>query len=196
MFHPNANGSEFYNHKGFPSVILFALVDYDNKFIYIDAGCQGRIRDRGVYNNSTLKEAILKNSFNLRRPKPLPILEDAGIVWDNDMAIPFMFVADDAFPLSENIMKLYPQRNLDDVKRIFCFRLSYFRRVSENAFGMLAFRFRLFLGRSNLTPGTAVDAVLAAETLHSLLRAKSSESYTPPDIVDEIDEMKNIKEGT
>ena len=61
---------------------------------------------------------------------------------------------------------------------------------------MLAFRFRLFLGRSNLTPGTAVDPVLAAVTLHSILRTKSSESYTPPDIVDEIDEMKNIKKGT
>ena len=111
-----------------------ALVNYDNKFIYIDVGFQGRIRDRGVYNNSTLKEAILKNSFNLPPPKPLPILEDAGIVWDNDTAIPFMFVTDDAFPLSENIMKPYPQRKLDDVKRIFCFRLSHFRRVSENAF--------------------------------------------------------------
>ena len=60
LFHPKASGSEFYNYKGFHSVILLVLVDYDNKFIYIDVWCQGRIRDRGVYNNSTLKEAILK----------------------------------------------------------------------------------------------------------------------------------------
>ena len=105
-----------------------ALVDYDYKFFYIDVGCQGRISHGGVYNNSTLKGAILNNSFKLPPPKPLPILEDADIVWDNDTPIPFMSVADDAFPLSENIMKPYPQRNLDDVKRIFCFHLSHFRK--------------------------------------------------------------------
>ena len=41
-----------------------------------------------------LKEAILNNSFNLPPPKPLPILEEADIIWDNDTAIPFMFVAE------------------------------------------------------------------------------------------------------
>ena len=177
LFHPNESGSEFYSYKGFYSVVLLTLVDYDYKFIYIEVGCQGRISDGGFYNNSTLKEAILNNSFNLPPPKPLPILAEADIIWDNDTTIPFMFVADDAFPLSENIMKRYPQRNLDDVKRIFCFRLSRFRRVSENAFGILACRFRLFLGRSNLTPETAVDAVFGV-------------------FVDDIDEMKNVKEGT
>ena len=115
LFHPNGSGTEFYNYKGFYSVVLLAIVDYDYKFIYIDVGCQGRISDGRVYNNSTLKEAILNNSFNLPPPKPLPILEEADIIWDNDTTISFMFVADDAFPLSENIMKPYPQRNLDDV---------------------------------------------------------------------------------
>ena len=78
----------------------------------------------------------------------------------------------------------------------FCFHLSHFRRVNENAFAILACRFRLFLGRSNLTPETAIDVVLAAVALHNLFRTKSAESYTPPNFVDEIDEMKNVKEGT
>ena len=80
-----------------------------------------------------------------------------------------MFVADDVFSLLDNIMKPYPQRNLDDIKRIFCFRLSDFRRVSKNSFGILACRFCLFLGRYKLTPETAVNSVLAAGTLHNLL---------------------------
>ena len=137
------------------------------------------IRDGEVYNNSTLKEATLNNSFNLPPPKSLPIHEEAGMVWDIDTAMPFMFLADDAFPLSENIMKPYPQRNLDELKHIVCFPLSHFRRVSENAFGILACRFCLFLGRSNLNsirnqkhlkPETAVDAVIVALTLHNLFR--------------------------
>ena len=76
-------------------------------------------------------------------------------------------------------MKPYPQGNLNDKKQI-CYRLSHFRWVSEN-FGILGWRFCLFLGCSNLTPETAVDAILAAVTLHNLLRCKSCELYTPPD---------------
>ena len=78
----------------------------------------------------------------------------------------------------------YPERNLNDKKQIFCYRLSHFCRISENTFGILSYRFQLFLGRLNLTPETAVDAILAAVTLHKR-RCKSPESCTP-DFVDEL----------
>ena len=57
--------------KGFYSVSLLFLVDYDYMFTYIDVS-QGRISDSEVYNNSALKEAILNNSLNLPLPKCLP----------------------------------------------------------------------------------------------------------------------------
>ena len=104
--------------------------------MYIDVGCQRRISDGGVYNNSLLKEAIL-NSLNVPLPKPLPNIDPNDIFWDKESSTPCLFVADDAFPLSQNIMKPYTQRNLNDKKQIFCHRLSPFRRVSENAFGIL-----------------------------------------------------------
>ena len=145
LFHTRGSGSEIYNYKGFYSVVLLALVDYDYKFMYIDVGCQGRISDGWVYNNSVLKESILNNSLKLRSPKPLPNIDRNDIFWDKETSTPFLFVVDDSFPLSQNIMKPYPQRNLNDKKRIFCCRLSHFRRVSENAFGILGYRFWLFL---------------------------------------------------
>ena len=64
-------------------------------------------------------------------------------------------------------MKPYPQRNLNDKKQKFGYRLSHFRRVSKNAFGLLACRIWQFLGRSNLTPEIAVNAILVAVTLHN-----------------------------
>lgn len=60
LFHPRGRGSEFYNYKGFYSVVLLALVDYDYKFKYGDVVCQAHIVDGGVYNNSILKESHFK----------------------------------------------------------------------------------------------------------------------------------------
>ena len=54
-------------------------------------------------------------------------------------------------------MKQYPQTKLDDKKRIFGYRLSPLRQISENEFGFgwLTCRFRFFLNRSNLPLETA-----------------------------------------
>ncbi|KAJ8874497.1 hypothetical protein PR048_025357 [Dryococelus australis] len=51
--------------------------------------------------------------------------------------MPYGIVADDAFPLSPNIMKPFSQRWLSHERRVFNYRLSWARRIVENIFGNL-----------------------------------------------------------
>ena len=163
--------------------------------MYIDLGFQGYISDGGVYNNLVLKKAILNNSLNWPSPEPLPNIDPNDIFWDKETSAPFLFVADDAFSLSQNIMKPYPQTNLNDKKQIFCYRLSHFCRVRENSLEFWVVDFGSFWNL-NLTPETAVDAILAAVRLHNLLQCKSCESYTILHFVDGLEGGQVIHEGS
>ena len=59
LAHPKDSGSDFFNYKSFFSIVLLALVGYDYKFIYLEAECQGRISDGGVYRNSSLCKVVV-----------------------------------------------------------------------------------------------------------------------------------------
>ena len=166
------------------------------KVIYVDIGCQGSISDGGVFRNSSLNAAIQDRSLNLPQPKPLPYNNDPS--WYGNQCIdpvPFVFVGDDAFPLDEHIMKPYPQRNLDERKRIFNYRLSRLRRISENVFGIWVSRFRVFTTKILLSPDKATIISLAAVALHNMLQKKSRDSYIPDGFADEEDDEGNFTEG-
>ena len=68
--HSTPSGSDFYNHKGFFSNVLLAIVNYDYKFLFVDWGCQGRINDGGAFRNSSFNEALERNKLNLPDPAP------------------------------------------------------------------------------------------------------------------------------
>uniref|UniRef100_A0A671KY09 DDE Tnp4 domain-containing protein n=1 Tax=Sinocyclocheilus anshuiensis TaxID=1608454 RepID=A0A671KY09_9TELE len=157
---PPASGSTFYNYKHSFSIVLMALVDSSYRFLYVDAGCNGRISDGGVFGGCSLQNA-LENRTNIPAPAPLP---------GSDQLAPYCIVADEAFPLKEYFMKPYPNRRLSVQQRIFNYRLSRAWRVVENAFGILANRFRVFLTTINIQDTAKVeDIVLACCALHNFL---------------------------
>ena len=142
-------GSQFYNYKGFFSIMLLAFVDYDYKFLIAEVGYQGRISDGGVFINSAFNLALSNNSLNLSDPKPLPATNDPFWVTAGEAKkIPIVFVVDDAFPLTKHCMKPYGRKNLSDEERVFDYLCSRFRRISENAFGIWSNRFKLFATRA------------------------------------------------
>ncbi len=50
----NGNGAEFYNYKGFCSVVLLATVDAEYNFMYVSVGANGRCNDAGTSYDSAL----------------------------------------------------------------------------------------------------------------------------------------------
>ena len=69
-----------------------------------------------------------------------------------DKALPFVIVADDAFPLKTYLIMSYTHRQLTIKQQNFNYQLSPARRVVGNAFEILASKFRLFLTTINLSP--------------------------------------------
>ncbi|XP_052249677.1 putative nuclease HARBI1 [Dreissena polymorpha] len=143
---PPNSGSEFYNYKGFYSVILFAMVDADYKFTYIDISGNDSSSDAQIYNEN-----------------PLP---------NDNQNVPYFNIGDDVFSLRTYLMKPYNTRKLTHEEGIFNYRLSRARRVVENAFGILANRFQILLITMQHHHETVRTIVEADCILHNLMRTR------------------------
>lgn len=176
---PINTGSEFFNYKSTFSIVLMAVVDADYCFTFADVGCQGRISDGGVMKNTSFYKKLQENELHLPSNRALP---------NTNQTLPYVFLADDAFPLEEHILKPYPgSHDKDSIQRIFNYRLSRARRVVENAFGILSVVFRVLRKPMLLDPQKAAKVVLTCIYLHNYLRrSKSSRNiYTRQGIFDQ-----------
>ena len=93
-------------------------------------------------------------------------------------------------------MKPYPQRDLTEDKRVYNYRHSRARRISENLFGILANRRRVFCGVLNLSPEKAMLVTMSTLILHNFLRKTRSQNiYCPPGLADHEAENGDIVNG-
>lgn len=182
---PPHGGSLYFNYKGFHSVILMALVDGDYKFTWAEVGSNGSAGDAQVFNNSELKEAIDKGVLGLPDPEPMP---------NDDRPMPFFIAGDDAFALKTWLMKPYSKRNMSHSERIYNYRLSRGRRIVENAFGILAHRFRCLHTTMMQSTDTVASIVLSCICLHNLLRMRNRKDYIV-NVADQEDQNKNAIPG-
>lgn len=135
-----------------------AVVNANYEYIYLDIGKNGRNSDAGVIDQTEFYKRLMNGTLNL------PNCEE------NIENLNFVFVADDAFALHENVLKPFPLRNLTKEQRIYNYRLSRARRVVENTFGIMANRFRIFLTTINLAIYKVNNLVLCCCILHNFLR--------------------------
>lgn len=186
---PPGRGSNYFNYLGYHSIILLALVDANYRIIWFNLGANGRAGDAGVYRESSLSKGLESNSLNLPQPKPLPGRTDP---------VPFFIVGDDAFGLKPWLMKPYPYRKTSSAvgptedpeeierrkQRIFDYRLSRARRISENVFGILASRFGVFQSPMRVSPERAATITLACLALHNWLVDIRDPVFAPPTLAD------------
>jgi hypothetical protein len=91
---------------------------------------------------------------------------------NNELNLPpnSVIVGDDAFPLRTNLLKPYSRVILTLKQRVFNYRLSRARIMVENAFGILASRFRVFGKPIEVKVETVDIKVKASCVLHNWLR--------------------------
>ena len=147
----------FYNYKLFYSIVLQGVADANYRFIFIDVGAYGKQSDGGVYDASPLKKFV-DNKNNFPPDRSIPGLE---------VDLPYLLVADDAYPLKRNIMKPYSHRNMTNEEEIFNGRLSRARRAIECAFGILANKWRVLLKSIDSHVDTACIIVKCLTVLHN-----------------------------
>lgn len=117
-------GSSNFNYKSFHSIVLMACSDADGLFTSIETGYAGRNSDGGIFRASAIKHWVENNRLNIPPPCILPT---------DDNLFPYYFVGDEAFSLLRYLMRPYPQRTLNNVRRVFNYRLSRARKTVECA---------------------------------------------------------------
>lgn len=112
-----------------------ATVDTNYCFIYADYGCQGRLSDGAVFRNTQLFTKMEGSKLNL------PLDESFN---GTNSRMPYVFIGDDAFPLSTCMLKPFPGLHTKGSKeRIFNYCLSRARCVVENVFRVMSSVFRV-----------------------------------------------------
>ena len=182
---PPDAGSTYYNYKGYNSIVLLALVDGDYKFRWVQLGAPGSCSDSQLWLESSLRQAFIDNTVDLPQPEPLP---------NHDRDMPYFIVADNAFALRLDMVKPFSAKPLTDEERIFNYRVSRARRCVENAFGILANRFRFLLGAMMQNTETVKTIVMACICVHNLLRILAPGDQNA--LLDREDDDHNIIPGS
>ena len=164
---PPKSSTLYYNYKGTYSMVLMAVVDHQYKFKYIDFGEYGSNCDLNVFKNSTFGQAFIQGKLQIPGPKPLPRYDGPPL--------PHCLIGDEAFAQRKDFMRPYPKPRgnfrfpVPKDQMLFNWHLSRTRNIVENAFGILAQRWCIFMHRICLGVWNVECVVKATVVLHNWL---------------------------
>lgn len=155
---PKEFRADYYNRKGFYSMVLQGLVDHRYRFMNVNFGYPGSVHDARVLSNS--KVFRLGNSGHLCPPIDREL---------SGVNVQPVILGDSAYPLLPWLMKPFPDNGqLTREQRQYNYRQSRARMVVENAFGRLKGRWRILLKRNDTHVEYLGNLVLACCILHNL----------------------------
>ena len=68
---PKKSGSEYFNYKGYFSLVLLAFINADCKFLWVNVGASQSSFESQISNHSKLKKRIENVTLGLPAPEPL-----------------------------------------------------------------------------------------------------------------------------
>uniref|UniRef100_A0A672HFQ1 DDE Tnp4 domain-containing protein n=1 Tax=Salarias fasciatus TaxID=181472 RepID=A0A672HFQ1_SALFA len=159
---------DYFNRKGWHSIILQVVVDGRGLFWSVSAGIPGSVHDARVLRLSSFQELVDHGSLFPTRTR------DIGGV-----DVGYYILGDSAYPLQRWLMKPFlDTRRLTAGQQLLNRKISRARVVVENAFGRLKGRWRCLLKRNNSDLTLVKSMVLACCALHNLCESHGEDFNT------------------
>ncbi len=169
---PPKSMSRYRNRKGWHSIVLSAVCDFDRRFVMVDIGMPGRNHDAHVFRSSKMY-GVARTHFGMSR------IVKRIRRGDVDGRLKPYIIGDPAYPIAPSLIKGYPGGGLDVKQEYFNFSLSSGRMKIEQAFGLLKGRWKLFTFPSRGSLSSHVLAVGAACVLHNICIERMKERDDP-----------------
>lgn len=118
----------------------------------IDVGGYGRQSDGGTLRSSNMYKLLSKNKLKIPEDRCLP---------KTNIKMPFVFIADEAYPLQAHILKPYSRNELNLERTYFNQRLSRARKTIECSFGILYSKWRI-ISKAIETDEKTADKIIKA----------------------------------
>ena len=157
---PTEFHTDYFNRKGWHSVILQGVVDPCYRFWDINVGWPGSVHDARVFTNTDLYKDGEKG-----------VLFPNSKVSYHGVDVPLMIIGDPAYPLLPWLMKPYSDTGrLTREQLNFNYQLSRARNVVENAYGRLKGRWRCLMMRNDSSIDDVCIQIAACCTLHNICK--------------------------
>ena len=155
---PANNHTDYYNRKGWYSMLVQGTVDYKYCFIDINVGWPGGVHDARVLVNSMLYKKGVDGTL-------MP--ESTRVIGGGQ--VPLYLIGDSAYPLQCWLMKPFPHNSqLSEPQKYYNYRMCHARIVVENAFGRLKARWRRLMKKNEMSTSNIPSVIAACCVLHNI----------------------------
>ena len=176
IIRPDECASDYYNRKGYYSIIVQAMVDFCGLFMDVCIGWPGKVHDARVFVNSTLyqrgRSETLFPSWKRAISGVQVISYGCNItlyIMIYILQVPLVVLGDPAYPSLPWLMKPYLENeHTSRGEKLFNYRQSRARMVVENAFGRLKGRWRCLFKRLDVKLKNVTSVVAACLVLHNM----------------------------